>query len=247
MCMHRQRISSKDYVLLGRLPNSRIPVYWDVRHDRYVKVLPYPSGTLDKDGNVIPHALVDDGHGGTIRSERLVARTKRKAYKRLGRVADWGMCLLALFIGIRVWLSSSDDVSEPPLWLCLAALVIGLVLGRLTSQWLVRNTYADGFVLDATPREVRRAVNGYRTQYQWGFWLEQLLAEISAWGFCLLFLMGILCDYDYIPRVALKYGVFALFGVLIVFDAIWLWFKLIAGRIPRKRYDRSRAEDVLGW
>ena len=52
---------------VGNLERT-IPVFWDSRRGMYVKAVPYPPGTVDAEGKVVPLATVDDERYGRISS-----------------------------------------------------------------------------------------------------------------------------------------------------------------------------------
>lgn len=85
------------YVDVGKLADE-VFVCWDFQEKRFVKLSPFPPGSVDKDGNVIRGVLVDNGDGGRSVSDDVVARAKARLKQRRKRLITVIVVWFALLV-----------------------------------------------------------------------------------------------------------------------------------------------------
>lgn len=178
------------YVDVGKLADE-VFVCWDFQEKRFVKLSPFPLGSVDKDGNVIRGVLVDNGDGGRSVSDDVVARAKarlKQRRKRLITVIVVWFALLVICLQLGPSHFTLSHGTEP------AILLVSCLVGRLASWSLCAPRFFHVYVMDASPREVAMASQQYALFYIMGFPVIHLPLLIDLWGMALgmAIVMGLL-------------------------------------------------------
>lgn len=232
----------RDLTLIGRLPEYQIPVYWDAASERFIKVSPYPPGSVDKNRKPISGKLVRDEHGRQVPSEVFVRKMKGRAMCKAALIL---VMTLVCFFGLK--LSRRGLTAEAPsASVTVAALVVGILLGCWVSWRVSKKTYA-GFVMPASPREVAAAareggvdsVRGF--QYHLGSLPMTIGFEILLWGVPMVFFVGI-C----LPSSVIRVLAFPFLGVLAFVGVGIMWFLFFADHFDSWRHRHRDASEVWG-
>lgn len=219
----------RQYRYIGKLPNDDIPVFWDSKGDRYIKISPYPAGTVDRHGRLIPGVMVDDGHGRKVVSDRIYQNCKARWY-HAGKCAG-GLAGAAL-LGIVIFAQFADSSN-----ITFGQNLLALALGWFFGGWAVRacqkGPFANGYVIEASPREVLMAAYHSAYRYEMGRTPLYWSAPAGIVAACYYMLM-----VDYHPNLVPSWLVPFIFVCLAVFDIVWL-VTLFRLRRPAAEEDKA--------
>ncbi|MFR0556015.1 hypothetical protein PSRA_1533 [Pseudoscardovia radai] len=148
---------------VGNLKRT-VPVFWDPRRGMYVKAVPYPPGTVDAEGKVVPLATVDDERHGRISSLTAYHNAEHREQRRSVRALRGALLYCLLLFIIVVSFKGSLLLVE-----VIAGIVIGIALGVYCGWWWTRGyLIKDSYVFPASDREVTLALIGSRDKYRFG-------------------------------------------------------------------------------
>lgn len=232
----------RDLALIGRLPEYQIPVYWDAASERFIKVSPYPPGSVDKDRKPIPGKLVWDEYGRQIPAEDFVRKIQKQAMHR-ATVMLIVICAVGLGYILGRWGMSELPPSK---FLAIPALVAGIVLGLWANRWVTKKSYT-GFVMPASPREVAAAARegGVDSVRGFQYHLGSLPMTIS---FVICFSgvpASLLIDFC-LSDSAVKVLAFPFLGALMFLGVGIIWFAFFSDRFDSWRHRHRDASEVRG-
>lgn len=206
---------------VGNLKRT-VPVFWDPRRGMYVKAVPYPPGTVDAEGKVVPLATVDDERHGRISSLTAYHNAEHREQRRTDVIFRILFLYAALFFLTVVVIDTDSPLSLTPAGKAVA-IVIGTALGVYCSWWCARGyLIKDSYVFPASDREVTLALIGSRDKYRFGSSPLYWCVPGFIWGFCLFLALGFSNDGPGLTKATAVVGI-AVFATMMLYAAYFYY------------------------